>query len=85
MYYPSSENKGTDQLCSYCEADLCLCFRIGKNPVFSYNISGSGDYYCSGNDLSNFMNIPPDGVAAMALKAKEILEYDLVKAVHKLN
>ena len=19
----------------YCEADLCLCFRIGKNPVFS--------------------------------------------------
>ena len=20
---------------SYCTADLCLCFRIGKNPVFS--------------------------------------------------
>ena len=26
MYYPSSVNKGADQLCSYCEADLCLCF-----------------------------------------------------------
>ena len=26
MYYPSSENKGADQLCSYCEADLRLCF-----------------------------------------------------------
>ena len=30
-----SENKGADQLCSYCTADLHLCFCIGKNPVFS--------------------------------------------------
>ena len=53
MYYPSSENKGTDQLRSYCEADLRLCFRIGNNPVFSrcgsinpwhnYTLSYSGD------------------------------------------
>ena len=35
LYYPSSENKGADQLRSYCEADLRLCFRIGKNPGFS--------------------------------------------------
>ena len=35
LYYPCSENKGADQLRSYCEADLRLCFRIGKNPVFS--------------------------------------------------
>ena len=35
LYYPSSENEGTDQLRGYCEADLRLCFRIGKNPVFS--------------------------------------------------
>ena len=36
LYYPSSENKGADQLCSYCTADLRLCFRIGKNlGVFS--------------------------------------------------
>ena len=28
LYYPSSENKSADQLCSYCEADLRLCFRI---------------------------------------------------------
>ena len=34
-YYPSSENKGADQLHSYCEADQYLCFRIGKIPVFS--------------------------------------------------
>ena len=35
LYYLSSENKGADQLRSYCEADLRLCFRIGNNPVFS--------------------------------------------------
>ena len=35
LYYPSSENKVADQLCSYCTADLRLCFRIGKSPVFS--------------------------------------------------
>ena len=30
-----SENKGADQLRGYREADLRLCFRICKNPVFS--------------------------------------------------
>ena len=35
MYYPCSENKGADQLRGFREADLRLCFRIGKNPVFS--------------------------------------------------
>ena len=28
MYYPSSKNKGADQLCSYCTAYLHLCFCI---------------------------------------------------------
>ena len=28
LYYLCSENKGADQLCSYCEADLRLCFRV---------------------------------------------------------
>ena len=35
LYYLCSENKGSDQLLSYCEADLRLCFHIGKNLVFS--------------------------------------------------
>ena len=35
LYYPSSENKGADQLCGYREADLRLCFRICKMKVFS--------------------------------------------------
>ena len=28
LYYPSSENKGADQLRGYREADMRLCFRI---------------------------------------------------------
>ena len=35
FYYPCSENKGADQLRGYREADLHLCFRICKKPVFS--------------------------------------------------
>ena len=30
MYYPSSENKGADQLRGYREADLRLCFRLSR-------------------------------------------------------
>ena len=33
LCYLCSEKKGADQLCSYCTADLCLCFRLGKNSV----------------------------------------------------
>ena len=35
LYYPSGENNDADQLCSNCEADLRLCFRISKYLVFS--------------------------------------------------
>ena len=35
LYYPRSENKGADQLRGYPVADLRLCFRICKNPVFT--------------------------------------------------
>ena len=35
LYYPYSENKGADQLRSYCATDKPLCFRICKKPVFS--------------------------------------------------
>ena len=34
LYYPSSENKGADQLRSYCEADPSLCFRLCRLLVF---------------------------------------------------
>ena len=32
FYYPCSENKGADQLPSFWEADLQLCFRICNVP-----------------------------------------------------
>ena len=35
MYFPSSENKGADQLRGHREADLRLCFRICRLLVFS--------------------------------------------------
>ena len=35
LYYLCSKNKGADQLRGYREADLHLCFRICKKPVFS--------------------------------------------------
>ena len=34
LYYPCSENNVADQLRGYREADLRLCFRICKKPVF---------------------------------------------------
>ena len=34
LYYPCSENKGADQLCSYCTADLRLCFHLCRLLVF---------------------------------------------------
>ena len=41
LYYPSSENKGDDQLRSDCEADLRLCFRLCRLLVFPCG----GSYY----------------------------------------
>ena len=36
LYYPSSENKGADQLRGYREADLRLCFRLYRLLVFPW-------------------------------------------------
>ena len=41
LCYPSSENIGSDQLRSYCEADLRLCFRLGRLLVFPFGGSNS--------------------------------------------
>ncbi len=43
-----------------------------RNVVLAV-ITGAGDYYCSGNDLTNFLNIPPEGPAKLAAEAKDIL------------
>ena len=41
LYYPRSENKDADQLRGYREADLRLCFRLGRLLVFPWG--GSND------------------------------------------
>ena len=48
LYYLCSKNKGADQLCSYCTADLRLCFRMGKHSVFSWR--GSGNVFAIEHD-----------------------------------
>ena len=53
LYYPCSENKDADQLRGYQEADLRLCFRICKNPVFSRR--GSYDTFTGRGGLQRRM------------------------------
>ncbi|KXJ24222.1 enoyl-CoA delta isomerase 2, mitochondrial [Exaiptasia diaphana] len=36
-------------------------------------ITGAGDYYCSGNDLGNFAQIPPEGPEKMARDGRNVL------------
>ena len=41
--------------------------QAAKDPSVRVAVTtGTGDYYCSGNDLSNFTNIPADGPEKMA-------------------
>ena len=54
LYYLCSENKGADQLRNYCAADLCLCFRICKEPVFSQRGSFANTWPCLSDLLFNF-------------------------------
>ena len=41
MYYPSSKDKGADQLRGYREADLRLCFRLCRLLVFPWGGSNT--------------------------------------------
>ena len=67
MYYPCSENKGADQLRGYREADLRLCFRIGKNPVFSR----CGSHVC----LRNISALAVNSVVIYGLKASSVCNH----------
>ena len=44
FHYPCSENKGADQLRSYCEADLRLCFCLCRLLIFP----------CAGSNMYKF-------------------------------
>ena len=47
LYYTSSVNKGADQLCSYCTADLRLRFRTCRLMVFWRG----GSFVTAGNPI----------------------------------
>lgn len=51
----------------------------GKDDSVITVMTGSGDYYCSGNDLNNFTNLPAGGVEALAKQSGEVLR-SFVKA-----
>ena len=50
LYYTCSENKGADQLHSYCEADLHLVFSYAK--CFFHDVAHV-IFYCLRNNLNN--------------------------------
>ena len=50
LYHPCSENKGADQLRSYCEADLRLCFCLCR--LLDFPCGGSIDIACMYSAIS---------------------------------
>ncbi|KAG5851092.1 hypothetical protein ANANG_G00089350 [Anguilla anguilla] len=45
----------------------------GKDDSVITVLTGNGDFYCSGNDLNNFTNIPEGGIEKMAKDSGELL------------
>ena len=60
----------------YSEVQQTLIDAGNDDTVVLAVITGAGDYYSSGNDLSNFMNIPPEGPEKLAAEAKIVLRFE---------
>ena len=71
MYCPCSENKGADQLRGYREADLRLCFRICKKPVFSR----CGSNTTKGEKYSDFLKTLSHLVSAHSISQRVIYTF----------
>ncbi|XP_077348255.1 enoyl-CoA delta isomerase 2 [Lithobates pipiens] len=67
------EKKNAITLQMYKEIGLALDEAAKDDSVITV-LTGYGDYYCSGNDLNNFTNIPPEGKEQMASDSAVILE-----------
>ncbi|XP_018425955.1 PREDICTED: enoyl-CoA delta isomerase 2, mitochondrial-like [Nanorana parkeri] len=67
------EKKNAITLQMYEEIGLALDEAAKDDSVITV-LTGHGDYYCSGNDLNNFTNIPPEGKEKMASDSALILE-----------
>ncbi|KAK7115391.1 enoyl-CoA delta isomerase 2-like [Littorina saxatilis] len=68
---PSKKNALTWQM--YNDIAAALGDAAEDKNVSVAVITGTGDYYCSGNDLSNFANVKPEEIAQMALNGKVVL------------
>ncbi|XP_004387613.2 enoyl-CoA delta isomerase 2 isoform X1 [Trichechus manatus latirostris] len=71
---PTKKNAITTQM--YQEIMLALEAAAKDDSAITV-LTGNGDYYCSGNDLNNFTDIPPGGVEEKA-KNSAILLRDFV-------
>ena len=67
----SSETKDADQLCSYCEADLHLCFRVCRLLVFPCGGSNNLERYVKLNKMFVF-NFQPAQAQSLNEAAQEI-------------
>lgn len=67
---PSKKNAITTEMYSEIVAALN---QAAKDDSVLTVFTGAGDFYCSGNDLSNFTKVPEGGVEEMAKRAGELL------------
>ena len=72
MNRPKKRNAITFEM--YNEIQAALDEAAARDDVAVAVLTGSGEFYSSGNDLSNFANIPPEGPAALAEQAGDVLE-----------
>lgn len=69
------KKKNAINLQMYEELQEALATAAEDKAVRAFYLTGSGDFYSSGNDLSNFTeNMPPEGPKKMAADAAELLE-----------
>ena len=65
----------------YAEVQQALEEAGADDSVVLTILTGAGEYYCSGNDLSNFMNIPPEGPEKLAAQAKGVLRSACIQII----
>jgi len=69
---PAKKNAITEEM--YLEWGAALKEAAADPGTVITAITGAGDYYCSGNDLSNFMNIPEGGIQQKAVESGKLLD-----------